>query len=815
MTTGTGIDPVTYEVINHRLWSINDEGSTTIVHASGSPVVHATDYNFALYAANGDLAVSGVFYMPPIYTMQLFVREVIRRFEGDINPGDVFITNDPFVAGVHQSDVQFVSPFFHDDRIVAWTGCMAHVMDIGGMNPGSWCPTATEVYQEGTRIPIGRIVDEGEINRSLWDTILANSRLPSMVANDFSAFLSAHRVAQTRLRETCEQYGGDAVYDTITRTIDVTEQRMREWLSELPDGDFQTVGYVDHDGHANNLYRIDCTLKKRGDSLVFDFDGSDPVIRGTGNASRSGTYGAVGCAILGVFGSALPWNAGLMRPVSVEIPPNTCVSAEEPMPISAGSVSGSWVALSIAAGSVAKLLSFAEDYADYAFGPPDGSWLLSQFGGLNQYGEPFATMIMDSLGWGGPAFRERDGVPSGGSLIILGGGSNDVELHENHQPLLYLWRREVTDSGGAGRNRGGSGVEFAFAVHDSDDVIASCITQGVVVPTGVGLFGGYPGGNCLYEVVTGSSWRDEMGAGVVHTDMRELSGEYRRPPAKDTVPMTTGDVINNVTQNGGGYGDPLERDPALVAANVHEGTCGAEVARDVYGVVLTSDGGVDEAATRERRDDLRRNRLSDLRNGRDDYEVKQGLEIVHSWGDVLHIARDGDALVVQCAESGTVLGPLGENWRDVAPYRVPAAEELGPRLVLDERLEFRLSRGPDDGPLPVARLPAQGGAGHERLPAGRPAGLRPAPGHAIAATNRQSSTGSAVPSPRSARTVERRWTSAPSRSGRTRSSSSRLCSVSPSYTGPVWSQLCQPTIVTRFGSARAACPAASAIVCPP
>lgn len=688
-TIATALDPVTYEIIKHRLWSINDEGSTTIVHASGSPVVHATDYNFALYSGEGDLAVSGVFYMPPIYTMQLFVKKVMEDYAEDISPGDVFITNDPFVAGVHQSDVQFVSPFHHDGRLIAWTACMAHVMDVGGMNPGSWCPTATEVYQEGTRIPLGRIVDQGKVNRSLWNTILANSRLPSMVANDFSAFLSAHRVAQQRLSEACDHYGADAVSETMAQTIDRTEASMREWLERLPDGDFQSVGYIDHDGHANNLYRVDCTLRKRGGALTFDFDGSDPVIRGTGNASRSGTYGAVGCAILGVFGSELSWNAGLMRPVDVEIPPNTCVSAEEPMPISAGSVSGSWVALSLAAGCLAKLLSFDEESAAFAFGPPDGSWLLSQFGGRNQYGEPFATMIMDSLGWGGPAFRERDGVSSGGSLIILGGGSNDVELHENHQPLLYLWRREVLDSGGAGHNRGGNGLEFAFAVHDSDEVIASCITQGVVVPTGTGIMGGYPGGNCAYEVVKGSQWRQEMEKGRVHVDMRDLGGEYLVPPAKATVPMTVGDVINNVTQNGGGYGDPLERDPHLVAANVHEGTCAPEVARDIYGVVLAADGSAQMEATSERRESLRRERIDQLRNKRDHYEVKD-LEVVRRWGDVLNIAKDRDGeLVVQCAQSKAVLGPLGENWRDVAPYRVPSAAELGPRLLLDDRLEFR------------------------------------------------------------------------------------------------------------------------------
>ncbi|MCW2998280.1 MAG: hydantoinase B/oxoprolinase family protein [Solirubrobacterales bacterium] len=690
------LDPVTYEVINHRLWSINDEGSTTIVHASGSPVVHATDYNFALYTGDGDLAMSGVFYMPPIYTMQMFVKEVIAGYEGDINPGDVFITNDPFVAGVHQSDVQFISPFFHDGRIVAWTGCMAHVMDVGGMNPGSWCPTATDLYQEGLLIPIGRIVEEGEINRSLWDTIMYNSRLPSMVANDFSAFLSSHRVSQARLTEACERYGADAIEATMQRTLDITEQRMRAWVAELPDGDFQTASYVDHDGHANNLYRVDCTLKKRGDSLVFDFEGSSPAIRGSGNASRSATYGAVGSAILGVFGSDLPWNAGLMRAVTVDIPRNTCVSAEAPMPISAGSTTSSWVALSIAAGSLGKLLSFSEKYAGYAFGPPDGSWLLSQFGGTNQYGEPFATMIMDSLGWGGPAFRDRDGVSCGGSLGMLGGASNDVELHENHQPLLYLWRREVPDSGGAGRTRGGNGVEFALALHDTDEAVASCIAQGVVIPTGTGLFGGHPGGNALYEVVKGSDWLQDMAQGKVHADMHDLTGEYFRPPAKDTVSLTRGDVINNVDQNAGGFGDPLERDPARVATDVREGTCGEAVASDIYGVVIAGPGVADLEATEARRAQLRTVRLADLRNVRDGYESKE-LEVVYRWGDTLNLARQGDQIVVQCAESGVVLGPLGENWRDVAPYRVPTNEELGPRLTLDPRLEYRQYLDPVTG----------------------------------------------------------------------------------------------------------------------
>jgi N-methylhydantoinase B len=701
MAIATQLDPITYEVIRHRLWSINEEGSTTIVHASGSPVVHGTDYNFGLYTADGDMAVSGVFYMLPMYVMELLCKRVIEEFGDDIHPGDVWITNDPYVAGVHQSDIEFVAPFFHDGELVAWSGCMAHVMDVGGMNPGSWCPEAIDVYQEGTRIPIERIVDEGKVNRGLWNTILANSRLPSMVANDFSAFLSSHRVAHARLEEACRQYGVDALRQTMRRSIELTEEQMRDWLRELPDGEFQHVGFVDHDGHANNLYKVMCTMRKTGDGVVFDYEGTDDAIVGMGNASASGTYGGVATAVMGIFGSKLDWNAGLMRPFDVKTPHNSCISAVEPMPISAGSISASWIAECAAVATISKLLAFSDSeyYRSFACGPPDACWLLSQMGGRNQYGEPFATMLMDSLGWGGPAFRGRDGVNSGGALVLPGGGFNDVELHENHQPIVYLWRREVKTSGGAGRHRGGNGIEWALAIHDSDDVIATCGTQGVVVPTCVGMFGAYPGSTCSYEIVTGSDWQEQLAGGRPIEDMQQLGGDYRLAEAKQTVPMKMGDVINHITSNGGGFGDPLERDPELVVHDVVANEITPEAATTLYGVVIAGDA-VDAEATERRREELRRRRLADLQNVHGPYEAREDLEVVQRWEDVINIVRDGGAFLVQAAQSGVILGPLGENWRDVAPYRVPAPEELmadSLLLRIDDRLEFRQYVDPTTG----------------------------------------------------------------------------------------------------------------------
>lgn len=689
-TASQVLDPITYEVVSHRLWSINEEGATTIIHASGSPVVQATDFNFGLYTADGEVAVAGVFYMIPIFIMQQVVRAMIDRFGDTIAPGDVFVTNDPFVAGAHQSDMQFVSPVFHDGELIAWTGCMAHLLDVGGMYPGSWCPGATDVFQEGMLVPPARIVAAGVRNEALWDTILGNSRLPAMVANDMSAFLSAHRVAQGRLAETCEQYGAATIVETMQQMIERTESRMREWVAELPDGTFQQSAFLDHDGIQNAIYKVECSLTKTGDSMVFDFEGTDPTITGLGNSTASTTYGAIGTAILGVFGSSLPWNGGLMRAIEVKLPRGSMVSAEKPAAISSGSTGGAWQASAAALLCVSKMLAFSPEHQDFLCGPPDGSWLLSQWGGVNQFGEPYATMHVDMLGWGGPAFAFRDGVDAGGSLIVVGGGFIDVEQAESTQPLLYLWRRLQPDSGGPGRHRGGNGLETAIALYDTE--VPSSHTgaaMGAVVPITLGVFGGFPGSTCGYEHVAGADWQARMGEGQGPVEIADVGGEHTYPEAKCSLTMQPGDVMNHVLQNGGGFGDPLDREPAAVVADVEAGNVTTDTAEAVYGVVLAPTGEADAGATAVRRDELRRRRLDGLQNLRDDYPVRDDLPAFRSWGGVLELVRDGTDVLVRVAVSGAVLGVLGDNWRDLAPWREMTAAELGPHVTVDERLEVR------------------------------------------------------------------------------------------------------------------------------
>lgn len=684
------IDPITFEVIRHKLWSINEEGSATMIHVSGSPVVHATDYNFGIYAPNGEMAVIGVYLLVPIYTGYMAIQEFLARFD-DIGPDDVFIINDPYVAAEHQNDVQFCAPFFHDGKLVAWLGCMAHQVDLGGLDPGSWCPTATDVFQEGLRIPPGRIVYRGKVNRELWDVIVTNSRMPFTVSNDFSAFLAGLKVAKQRLGELCVRYGGEAVASVMQQSITSSEAQLRERLLSLPNGTFEHTSYLDRPapGGGTELVKIHCKMTKAGDKLVFDYDQSDPQSAAYGMATRAGTVGAVATLMLCLFGSGIAWNHGLMRPVEVVMRDGLCVTATAPTPVSGGAAGANWVAMSAAAGCLAKLVSFSDEHKSLAFGPGDGSWQLAQFGGVNQYGEPFAAMYLDSLLWGGPAFSFRDGVDSGGAMVILGGGTQDVEQQEVGQPLLYLWRREVPDSGGPGRHRGGNGIEYAMTPIDTDEVVGVLATHGIKLPNRTGIFGGYPGSCARYELVRGSDIAEHQADGRVVERLDRVGGDYEVLGAVSAgVHVRKGDVVNIRLQNGGGYGDPLMREPKSVLRDLLDGAVSSASAHDIYGVVV-HDGTVDDGATDARRAALRAKRKHAMRAPAKAAAAPSGRLPVSStrWGESLMICRHADDTTeVCCAHCEASLGTLDGDWRANVGVVAVEPRELGPLIEIHDAL---------------------------------------------------------------------------------------------------------------------------------
>ena len=678
-----------YEVIRHRLWSVNDEACITMMHASGSPVVHVGDFNVSIYTPDGDVAVIGTYYMIPVGTMARMVKEIINRFgpAGDIAEGDVFVCNDPFIAAAHQNDVQVVAPFFHDGKLAGWTGATAHEADVGGMDPGSWCPKAENMYQEGYRIPPSKLKERGKLNQPLWDMMMHNSRLEIMLGMDMTAMLAANRVAQQRLSEVCDRYGAAEVVRAMKTAIEQSEASVRRALRELPDGQFSHRDYIDHDGHSNEIYYTNCVVTKVGDQLTVDLTDTSPQAPGFINATEPATLGSIAAGMLGLLGVDAPgWNEGVLKPVDIRLKPGSLLAAEPPAPVSASSVAAAWTASHAVIGAIGKLIAAHPRYGQETTGMTDGSWTLVNYGGLDRFGQPFGDMFLDLIAWGGGAYASRDGVDTGGAFIVVRGQIQDVEMRENTVPALYLWRRERSDTGGPGRNRGGVSIEMGITPYLSDTTGATLATHGVTQPNCAGVFGGYPGSGAGYDLVRGSDVFERYASNDPATAMSTLGGEPVELEAKTPFfALSPGDVLNVEPQGGGGYGDPLRREPDRVVEDIRGRKVSRASAKALFGVVVTEEGTVDEQATRQARERALADRIARAEVATV-AEKPSGTQHLYTLGDCLEVVSDGERKYFQCADCQHPLGPTTEPWKKSAGRIELRAEEAGPKVMLDESM---------------------------------------------------------------------------------------------------------------------------------
>ena len=302
----TRMDPITFEVIRHKLQSITEEQAITLKSISGSPVVtDATDFNNGLYLGDGSIVTMGPQVIFHTGTMSTVIRNIIASFSRNpgIREGDMFILNDPYRGAIHQPDVSIVAPIFADGRRVAWAGSCAHQLDTGGMNFGSWAYAATDVQQEAMLLPGVKIVENGEIREDIWQMIMSMSRLPEVIGLDFKGMIAANNVAIGRLHSLFVRYGVATVEDVMNLEITASERQMRDRLRSLPDGVYRARDYIDHDGLENRLYRVCLTVEKRGDELVFDMEGTSPQAPGFINCTWSGMKGALLTGLLPISGS--------------------------------------------------------------------------------------------------------------------------------------------------------------------------------------------------------------------------------------------------------------------------------------------------------------------------------------------------------------------------------------------------------------------------------------------------------------------------------------------------------------------------------
>lgn len=647
------IGAVSFEVIRNRLVAIAEEMRIALQSVSGSPTVtEASDFFTGLFLPDGSVVSMGfqVSFQAPVSGT------VIRHINGKphlkVHDGDMFIGNDPYIGALHQNDVQMIGPIYAGDRLIAWAGVQAHQTDVGGMDFASWCPRAKNVYQEGIRIPCVKLVDRGELREDVLEMITTASRLPDALGLDIRAFIATINVARNRVSELVSRYGAEVIAEAMQRMIESSEARTRARLAELPDGEFHACDYLEHDGHNNVLYKVDVRLIKRGDRMSLDYSDSSREAPGFINATRAGLMGGACGSVLTTLGWDIQWNQGILNTAEVIAPDGLICTARFPAPVGSATVETIWVVSNATMLVLNKLLATSPRYRHRTQTISDGCMATFNLGGINQFGEPFGLHLMDPLAAGSGAWATKDGVNAGGPITSPVSAIADVERNEQVSPLFYLHRRLASDTAGAGKFRGGLSAEVALTLGGIARAEALVMTHGAEVPNTMGLGGGWPG-----ATVRQSFGRGAIGDGRPRQDGRwEVFG-----PKPGLMEMTHHDVFAVTWQGGGGWGDPIERDPEAVARDLAAGWVSIDAAREIYGV-LTTDGQVDAPAT-----DVQRRSLRARRVGRFvDEEAKfTRATPTGSISESLQIVRDRKGTHV-ATRAGYILSTGSTRWRSGA-----------------------------------------------------------------------------------------------------------------------------------------------------
>jgi N-methylhydantoinase A/oxoprolinase/acetone carboxylase beta subunit/N-methylhydantoinase B/oxoprolinase/acetone carboxylase alpha subunit len=574
------LDPLTLAVIQAGLQQVCNEMDVAFSRSAFSPVIaEADDRSDGIYAAeDGALIAQGEHGLPVfVGTMQYSAGELIRLIrEGAVaapQAGDIYIVNDPYLGGTHLMDVRFAMPFFHDGALFCWLSNTGHWPDTGGMVPGGFSAHATEVEQEGLRLPPVKLFKRGVMDREILSIILSNIRVADQRIGDIKAQEAALKVGERRLSELLARYGRATIDAAIAEIRARAAQRMRAEIAAIPDGTYRAESFVDSDGIVNEPLRIALTLTKHGDSMGFDFEGSSPPCRGPMNSVVATTYSAVYLAVRHVF-PEVPINAGSFDPITIARPEGTFLDARYPRPVSGCAAE---VSQRIAE---AVFLALAQAIPEKLWAAPAGTSGNFALGGVDpRKGAGYVMYQITGGGYGGTAFH--DGLTNGCSTIGIS-KTAPVEVMEQYYPVLFRRFALREGSGGAGAQRGGFGVHYEVELLAGEARASFVMDHGRFGPPGV--LGGAAGAPNVVRI---------------HRGAESFVPEHL---SKDQdIAIRPGDRVEVMTPGGGGYGDPFARDPALVRRDVRRAYYTREEAKALWGVVLDGDGEVDPLATAARR----------------------------------------------------------------------------------------------------------------------------------------------------------------------------------------------------------------------
>ncbi|HEY4349170.1 MAG TPA: hydantoinase B/oxoprolinase family protein [Gaiellaceae bacterium] len=568
-------------LVANALETAADEMATTVFRTAHSAVVRdAMDFSAALCGPTGETVAQAVTVPLQLGSIPNAMKTLFRRFGGDFRPGDIYLVNDPFDGASHNPDIFIVKPSFEGRTLLGFAVTVAHHGDVGGRVPGSCACDSTEVYQEGLRMPWLRLYADGEPVEDIFAVLRANVRIPRELMGDLSAQVAACHIGDRSLQELSRRHGAERLAGLMTELLDHTEALLRREIASWPDGTTEFADYMDSDGIDVCDVRLHVKLTVRGDALTADFSDSAPMVHGALNCTPSFAEAAVYHTVMAASATDIPRTAGATRPITVITKPGTVTHVLLPGASSMRGVTGYRLS-DVMNGALAQLIP------DRVPAAGEGGSTLAFFTGKVD-GEPFVYSELVVGTWGGrPIGDGNDGLANPCASIA----NIPVEVAESDWPIMIERYGLVTDSGGAGRYRGGLAIERVWRVLEPGTAVHVRSDRQIHRP--YGLDGGHEGGGSSNLIFRADGTLD------------------RRPPMFIADDLAPGDVLHHRMPGGGGHGDPFDREPEAVAQDVLDEKVSVAAAREHYGVVVARDGAIDTEATGE----LRRGRVGNETGG--------------------------------------------------------------------------------------------------------------------------------------------------------------------------------------------------------
>ena len=557
-----GISPIELEIIHNALTAAAAEMDVTVWRTSRSTIVRELlDYSTAIFDRDGWNVAQAARIPSHLNSMSYFLTEILARHipADQWQPDDIVISNDPYCGGQHLPDIVAYKAVFHDGRRIGFVGTLCHHLDVGGSSPGSYGSSATEIFQEGLRIPPVKLFEAGKLIEPIRAIILQNVRQPELLWGDLQSQIASLNVGAVNIERLARKLGEARFERALKQLLDASEAGMRAVISRIPDGTYEFEDNIDDDGITDQPIHIHAKVIVAGDEMTVDLSGCSAQSLGPSNATLASTCSAVFYALMATADVPVPSNAGCYRPVKIIAPPGSCVNAAAPAP----------VVHRIAVGHRLVTVLFGALHKAVPERMPAAYYAVSYVVTFQTIDPKLGRKVLVEIEIGGCGGLSYSDGASAHSFGMHNNANIPMEMIESDMPLTFLGYGLLTDSGGAGRHRGGLGLWREWRIDCPAAQLSTNLDRFKFRP--FGLDGGEPAAlSALYLI------RD---------------GVRQALPSKVTNMMVRkGDIVRLETSGGGGFGDPKARDAALIERDVRHGYVSAQAAAAVYGHAVKAAG---------------------------------------------------------------------------------------------------------------------------------------------------------------------------------------------------------------------------------